>query len=207
MKKILVLPLLLCLIFCSFLSLDKNLDEFDPDRTAYGSYDHRVVWGSYASSDKAALPQQEVLDSRAVLYSESDMSALMDCQYIEEIPSFPAVICRIRTSSLGFLGRLTSNLSWLGALLQLIHIILFAYAAIVVMRICLTNTSRRFIIRFIHDKDGHKLRAGALLSVLSTTRMGINQFPSLIISKLAHMRRKYNLDTLNKHFLRVMLTK
>lgn len=59
MKKILVLPLLLCLIFCSFLSLDKNLDEFDPDRTAYGSYDHRVVWGSYASSDKAALPQQE----------------------------------------------------------------------------------------------------------------------------------------------------
>ena len=144
MKKILVLPLLLCLIFCSFLSLDKNLDEFDPDRTAYGSYDHRVVWGSYASSDKAALPQQEVLDSRAVLYSESDMSALMDCQYIEEIPSFP-------------LGRLTSNLSWLGALLQLIHIILFAYAAIVVMRICLTNTSRHFIIRFIHDKDGHKL--------------------------------------------------
>ena len=113
MKKILVLPLLLCLIFCSFLSLDKNLDEFDPDRTAYG--------------------------------------------YIEEIPSFPEVICRIRTSSLGFLGRLTSNLSWLGALLQLIHIILFAYAAIVVMRICLTNTSRRFIIRFIHDKDGHKL--------------------------------------------------
>ena len=102
MKKILVLPLLLCLIFCSFLSLDKNLDEFDPDRTAYGSYDHRVVWGSYASSDKTALPQQEVLDSRAVLYSESDMSALMDCQYIEEIPSFPAVICRIRTSSLGF---------------------------------------------------------------------------------------------------------
>lgn len=153
MKKILVLPLLLCLIFCSFLSLDKNLDEFDPNRTA----DHRVVWGSYASSDKAALPQQEVLDSRAVLYSESDMSALMDCQYIEEIPSFPEVICRIRTSSLGFLGRLTSNLSWLGALLQLIHIILFAYATIVVMRICLTNTSRCFIIRFIHDKDGHKL--------------------------------------------------
>ena len=153
MKKILVLPLLLCLIFCSFLSLDKNLDEFDPDRTA----DHRVVCGSYAASDKAALPQQEILDSRAVLYSESDMSALMDCQYIEEIPSFPAVICRIRTSSLGFLGRLTSNLSWLGALLRLIHIILFAYAAIVVMRICLTNTSRRFIIRFIHDKDGHKL--------------------------------------------------
>lgn len=153
MKKILVLPLLLCLIFCSFLSLDKNLDEFNPDRTA----DHRVVWGSYAASDKTALPQQEVLDSLAVLYSESDMSALMDCQYIEEIPSFPAVICRIRTSSLGFLGRLTSNLSWLGALLQLIHIILFAYAAIVVMRICLTNTSRRFIIRFIHDKDGHKL--------------------------------------------------
>ena len=35
--------------------------------------------------------------------------------------------------------------------------VLFAYAAIVVMRICLTNTSRRFIIRFIHDKDGHKL--------------------------------------------------
>lgn len=157
MKKILVLPLLLCLIFCSFLSLDKNLDEFDLDRTAYGSYDHRVVCGSYASSDKAALPQQEILDSRAVLYSESDMSALMDYQYIEEIPSFPAVICRIRTSSLGFLGRLTSNLSWLGALLQLIHIILFAYAATVVMRICLTNTSRRFIIRFIHDKDGHKL--------------------------------------------------
>ena len=140
MKKILVLPLLLCLIFCSFLSLDKNLDEFDPDRTAYGSYDYEAA-----------------SDSRAVLYSESDMSALMDCQYIEEIPSFPAVICRIRTSSLGFLGRLTSNLSWLGALLQLIHIILFAYAAIVVMRICLTNTSRRFIIRFIHDKDGHKL--------------------------------------------------
>ena len=55
MKKILVLPLLLCLIFCSFLSLDKNLDEFDPDRTAYGSYDHRVVWGSYASADKTAL--------------------------------------------------------------------------------------------------------------------------------------------------------
>lgn len=140
MKKILVLPLLLCLIFCSFLSLDKNLDEFDPDPTAYGSYGHEAA-----------------SDSRAVLYSASDMSVLMDCQYIEEIPSFPAVICRIRTSSLGFLGRLTSNLSWLGALLQLIHIILFAYAAIVVMRICLTNTSRRFIIRFIHDKDGHKL--------------------------------------------------
>lgn len=140
MKKILVLPLLLCLIFCSFLSLDKNLDEFNPDRTAYGSYGHEAA-----------------SDSRAVLYSASDMSVLMDCQYIEEIPSFPAVICRIRTSSLGFLGRLTSNLSWLGALLQLIHIILFAYAAIVVMRICLTNTSRRFIIRFIHDKDGHKL--------------------------------------------------
>lgn len=140
MKKILVLPLLLCLIFCSFLSLDKNLDEFNPDRTAYGSYGHEAA-----------------SDSRAVLYSASDMSVLMDCQYIEEIPSFPAVICRIRTSSLGFLGRLTSNLSWLGTLLQLIHIILFAYAAIVVMRICLTNTSRRFIIRFIHDKDGHKL--------------------------------------------------
>lgn len=140
MKKILVLPLLLCLIFCSFLSLDKNLDEFNPDRTAYGSYGHEAA-----------------SDSRAVLYSASDMSVLMDCQYIEEIPSFPAVICRIRTSSLGFLGRLTSNLSWLGALLQLIHIILFAYAAIVVMRICLTNTSRHFIIRFIHDKDGHKL--------------------------------------------------
>lgn len=159
MKKILVLPLLLCLIFCSFLSLDKNLDEFDPDRTAYGSYDHRVVWGSYASSDKAALPQQEVLDSRAVLYSESDMSALMDCQYIEEIPSFPAVICRIRTSSLGFLGRLTSNLSWLGALLQLIHIILFAYAAIVVMRICLTNTSR--------NPDTHRIAARFYISVSS----------------------------------------
>jgi hypothetical protein len=140
MKKILVLPLLLCLIFCSFLSLDKNLDEFNPDRTAYGSYGHEAA-----------------SDSRAVLYSASDMSVLMDCQYIEEIPSFPAVICRIRTSSLGFLGRLTSNLSWLGTLLQLIHIILFAYAAIVVMRICLTNTSRHFIIRFIHDKDGHKL--------------------------------------------------
>lgn len=139
MKKILVLPLLLCLIFCSFLSLDKNLDEYNPDRIAYGSHVHEVA-----------------PDSRAVLYSESDMSVLIDCQYIEEIPSFPAIICRIRTSSLGFLGRLTSNLSWLGALLQLIHIILFAYAAIVVMRICLTNTSRRFIIRFIHDKDGHK---------------------------------------------------
>lgn len=156
MKKILVLPLLLCLIFCSFLSLDKNLDEFDPDRTAYGSYDHRVVWGSYASSDKAALPQQEVLDSRAVLYSESDMSALMDCQYIEEIPSFPAVICRIRTSSLGFLGRLTSNLSWLGALLQLIHII---YSHMPLSWSCAYVS---------------QTRAGALLSVLSTTRMGIN---------------------------------
>ena len=155
MKKILVLPLLLCLIFCSFLSLDKNLDEFDPDRTAYGSYDHRVVWGSYASSDKAALPQQEVLDSRAVLYSESDMSALMDCQYIEEIPSFPAVICRIRTSSLGFLGRLTSNLSWLGALLKLI---LF-YSHMPLSWSCAYAS---------------QTRAGALLSVLSTTRMGIN---------------------------------
>lgn len=71
MKKILVLPLLLCLIFCSFLSLDKNLDEFNPDRIAYGSYGHMAVSGSYASSDKAALPQQEVLDSRAVLYSKS----------------------------------------------------------------------------------------------------------------------------------------
>lgn len=157
MKKILVLPLLLCLIFCSFLSLDKNLDEFNPDRIAYGSYSHMAVSGSYASSDKAAHPQQEASDSRAVLYSDSDMSALMNCQYIEEIPSFPAIICRMRTSSLGFLGRLTSSLSWLSALLRLIHIILFAYAAIVVMRICLTNTSRRFIIRFIHDKDGHKL--------------------------------------------------
>lgn len=163
MKKILVLPLLLCLIFCSFLSLDKNLDEFNPDRIAYG---HMAVSGSYASSDKA------------VLYSDSDMSALMNCQYIEEIPSFPAIICRMRTSSLGFLGRLTSNLSWLGALLQLIHIILFAYAAIVVMRICLTNTSRRFIIRFIHDKDGHKLIFFA------------------DFSKFAHMRRElhYNFN-------------
>lgn len=175
MKKILVLPLLLCLIFCSFLSLDKNLDEFNPNRIAYG---HRAVSGSYASSDKAVLPQQEVLDSRAVLYSDSDMSALMNCQYIEEIPSFLAIICRMRTSSLGFLGRLTSNLSWLGALLQLIHIILFAYAAIVVMRICLTNTSRRFIIRFIHDKDGHKLIFFA------------------DFSKFAHMRRElhYNFN-------------
>lgn len=166
MKKILVLPLLLCLIFCSFLSLDKNLDEFNPDRIAYGSYGHMSVSGSYASSDKA------------VLYSDSDMSALMNCQYIEEIPSFPAIICRIRTSSLGFLGRLTSNLSWLGALLRLIHIILFAYAAIVVTRICLTNTSRRFIIRFIHDKDGHKLISFA------------------DFSKFAHMRRElhYNFN-------------
>lgn len=166
MKKILVLPLLLCLIFCSFLSLDKNLDEFNPNHIAYGSYGHSAVSGSYASSDKA------------VLYSESDMSALMNCQYIEEIPSFPAIICRIRTSSLGFLGRLTSNLSWLSALLQLIHIILFAYAAIVVMRICLTNTSRRFIIRFIHDKDGHKLISFAHFS------------------KFAHMRRElhYNFN-------------
>lgn len=162
MKKILVLPLLLCLIFCSFLSLDKNLDEFNPDRIAYGSYCHMAVSGSYASSDKA------------VLYSDSDMSALMNCQYIEEIPSFPAIICRMRTSSLGFLGRLTSNLSWLSALLQLIHIILFAYAAIVVMRICLTNTSRRFIIRFIHDKDGHKLIFFA------------------DFSRFAHMRRELN---------------
>lgn len=174
MKKILVLPLLLCLIFCSFLSLDKNLDEFNPNRIAYGSYGHSAVSGSYASSDKAVLPQQEVLDSRAVLYSDSDMSVLMNCQYIEEIPSFPAIICRIRTSSLGFLGRLTSNLSWLSALLQLIHIILFAYAAIVVMRICLTNTSRRFIIRFIHDKDGHKLIFFA------------------DFSRFAHMRRELN---------------
>ena len=166
MKKILFLPLLLCLIFCSFLSLDKNLDEFNPDLIAYGSYGHSAVSGSYASSDKA------------VLYSDSDMSVLMNCQYIEEIPSFPAIICRIRTSSLGFLGRLASNLSWLGALLQLIHIILFAYAAIVVMRICLTNTSRRFIIRFIHDKDGHKLISFA------------------DFSKFAHMRRKlqYNFN-------------
>ena len=162
MKKILFLPLLLCLIFCSFLSLDKNLDEFNPDLIAYGSYGHSAVSGSYASSDKA------------VLYSDSDMSVLMNCQYIEEIPSFPAIICRIRTSSLGFLGRLTSNLSWLSALLQLIHIILFAYAAIVVMRICLTNTSRRFIIRFIHDKDGHKLIFFA------------------DFSKFAHMRRELN---------------
>ena len=162
MKKILVLPLLLCLIFCSFLSLDKNLDEFNPDLIAYGSYGHSAVSGSYASSDKA------------VLYSDSDMSVLMNCQYIEEIPSFPAIICRIRTSSLGFLGRLTSNLSWLSALLQLIHIILFAYAAIVVMRICLTNTSRRFIIRFIHDKDGHKLIFFA------------------DFSRFAHMRRELN---------------
>ena len=177
MKKILVLPLLLCLIFCSFLSLDKNLDEFNPNRIAYGSYGsygHSAVSGSYASSDKAVLPQQEVLDSRAVLYSESDMSVLMNCQYIEEIPSFPAIICRIRTSSLGFLGRLTSNLSWLSALLRLIHIILFAYAAIVVTRICLTNTSRRFIIRFIHDKDGHKLIFFA------------------DFSRFAHMRRELN---------------
>lgn len=166
MKKILVLPLLLCLIFCSFLSLDKNLDEFNPNRIAYGSYGHSAVSGSYASSDKA------------VLYSDSDMSVLMNCQYIEELPSFPAIICRIRTSSLGFLGRLTSNLSWLSALLQLIHIILFAYAAIVVMRICLTNTSRRFIIRFIHDKDGHKLIFFA------------------DFSKFAHMRRElhYNFN-------------
>lgn len=166
MKKILVLPLLLCLIFCSFLSLDKNLDEFNPDLIEYGSYGHSAVSGSYASSDKA------------VLYSDSDMSVLMNCQYIEEIPSFPAIICRIRTSSLGFLGRLTSNLSWLGALLQLIHIILFAYAAIVVTRICLTNTSRRFIIRFIHDKDGHKLIFFA------------------DFSKFAHMRRElhYNFN-------------
>lgn len=166
MKKILVLPLLLCLIFCSFLSLDKNLDEFNPNRIAYGSYGHMTVSGSYASSDKA------------VLYSDSDMSVLMNCQYIEEIPSFPAIICRIRTSSLGFLGRLTSNLSWLSALLQLIHIILFTYAAIVVMRICLTNTSRRFIIRFIHDKDGHKLISFA------------------DFSKFAHMRRElhYNFN-------------
>ena len=162
MKKILVLPLLLCLIFCSFLSLDKNLDEFNPNRIAYGSYGHSAVSGPYASSDKA------------VLYSDSDMSVLMNCQYIEEIPSFPAIICRIRTSSLGFLGRLTSNLSWLSALLQLIHIILFAYAAIVVMRICLTNTSRRFIIRFIHDKDGHKLIFFA------------------DFSRFAHMRRELN---------------
>ena len=166
MKKILFLPLLLCLIFCSFLSLDKNLDEFNPDLIAYGSYGHSAVSGSYASSDKA------------VLYSDSDMSVLMNCQYIEEIPSFPAIICRIRTSSLGFLGRLASNLSWLGALLQLIHIILFAYAAIVVTRICLTNTSRRFIIRFIHDKDGHKLIFFA------------------DFSKFAHMRRElhYNFN-------------
>ena len=78
MKKILVLPLLLCLIFCSFLSLDKNLDEFNPDLIAYGSYGHSAVSGSYASSDKATHPQQEALDSRAVLYSESDMSVLMD---------------------------------------------------------------------------------------------------------------------------------
>ena len=70
MKKILVLPLLLCLIFCSFLSLDKNLDEFDPDRTAYGSYDHRVVWGSYASSDKAALPQQSWTHAQCFIQSQ-----------------------------------------------------------------------------------------------------------------------------------------
>lgn len=166
MKKILFLPLLLCLIFCSFLSLDKNLDEFNPNHIAYGSYGHSAVSGSYASSDKA------------VLYSDSDMSVLMNCQYIEEIPSFPAIICRIRTSSLGFLGRLTSNLSWLGALLRLIHIILFAYAAIVVTRICSTNTSRRFIIRFIHDKDGHKPISFA------------------DFSKFAHMRRElhYNFN-------------
>mgnify|MGYP007077848869 CR=1 FL=1 len=76
MKKILVLPLLLCLIFCSFLSLDKNLDEFNPDRTAYGSYGHRVVWDSYASSDKAAFPQQEVLDSRAVICRHSWIASI-----------------------------------------------------------------------------------------------------------------------------------
>lgn len=134
----------------------QNLDEFDPDRTAYGSYDHRVVWGSYASSDKAALPQQEVLDSRAVLYSESDMSALMDCQYIEEIPSF------LKSYAASVPLRLVFRQAYIqfklaGCVTPVNTYYLFAYAAIVVMRICLTNTSRRFIIRFIHDKDGHKL--------------------------------------------------
>lgn len=156
MKKILVLPLLLCLIFCSFLSLDKIWTNLI--LTAQHTV-HTITGLSGAlmpllirprfHSRKSWTHAQCFIQSQICRHSwiaSIQKKYLLSCSHMPHPYLFA-----------WFLGRLTSNLSWLGALLQLIHIILFAYAAIVVMRICLTNTSRRFIIRFIHDKDGHKL--------------------------------------------------
>lgn len=68
----------------------------------------------------------------------------------------PEAICRERISVSEVFTRTISNLSWLGILIRLIHIILFVCTAVVVRRIFYTNTSRQFIIRYIHNKDGHK---------------------------------------------------
>lgn len=130
MKKIFMFTLILSLVLCSFLGTVEKSNE-----------------------------QMSGLDLSG---THSNVTSVQDLPYAHTTwltPSddvIPEAICRERISVSGVFTRAISNLSWLGILIRLIHIILFACAAVAVRRISYTNTSRQFIIRFIHDKDGHK---------------------------------------------------
>lgn len=130
MKKIFMFTLILSLILCSFLgTMEKSNEQMR-------RFDLSGTHSSVAAGQDLPYPQTTWL-------TPSD-------------DVIPEAICRERISVSEVFTRAISNLSWLGILIRLIHIILFACAAVVVRRIYCTNTSRRFIIRYIHDKDGHK---------------------------------------------------
>ncbi|WP_455720698.1 hypothetical protein [Agathobacter sp.] len=130
MKKIFMFTLILSLILCSFLGTMEKSHEQVSGLDLSGTHSNVTAGQDLPYSQTAWLtPGDDVI---------------------------PEAICRERISVSEVFTRAFSNLSWLGILIRLIHIILFVCAAVVVRRISYTNTSRRFIIRYIHDKDGHK---------------------------------------------------
>ncbi len=136
MKKIFMFTLILSLILCSFLATVEKSKET-----------------TYSFSTSSSMQQPGSLD-QTLPYSQYTWLNQSD-------DMIPEVICRTRIISSELLTRAVSYIGWLGILFQLIHIILFACIALAAGRICYTNTSRRFIIRYIHSKDGHKRLAFA----------------------------------------------
>lgn len=130
MKKIFMFTLILSLILCSFLGTVERSNEQMSGLDLSGTHSNVAAGQDMPYSQTTWLtPSDDVI---------------------------PEAICRERISISEVFTRAISNLSWLGILIRLIHIVLFACAAVVMQRISYTNTSRHFIIRFIHDKDGHK---------------------------------------------------
>ncbi len=131
MRKTFMFILILSLILCSFLGTVEKSNE--------------TIYGRYSSGSM----QQTDSPGQTLPYSQYDWLTPGD-------DVIPEAICRARISVSELFTRVISNIGWLGILIRSIHIILFAYVAFEAGRICYTNTSRRFIIRYIHSKDGHK---------------------------------------------------